>query len=122
MMMEQLSTMNKQMVTREFLENDHAVQTSERKQHVQETVAPVVARQDAADARFVALEREVQSLRACPAASPQIQAVIQRQQRAIDKLDPSTRSLSIIGFKDVDPKVREHVIRPSVASNFPTPQ
>ena len=95
--MEQLSTINKQMVTREFFEHDHASQTSELKQHVQETVAPVVAHQDAADAKLVALGREIQSLRTCPAASPEIQAVIQRQQRAIDKLDPSIHWLQGCG-------------------------
>ena len=71
-----------------------------------ETVAPIVSRQDSADSRLAALEQEVKHLRHNVDHQPHVQTIVRRQQRLLDKLDPASRSLSVIGFSDVDPPSR----------------
>ena len=115
MMMEQLSGINQNRVTREFQEQYHAAQTIEMKQYVDETIAPVVSRQDSADSRLAALEQEVRPLREGAVHHPNVQAVVRRQQRLLDKLDPASRSLSVIGFTDMDPKSRVQLLESLMA-------
>ena len=80
-----------------------------------ETVAPTVSRQDSADSRLAALEQEVRPLREGAVHHPNVQAVVRRQQRLLDKLDPASRSLSVIGFTDMDPKSRVQLLESLMA-------
>ena len=86
----------------------YAAQTIELKQYVDETLALVVSRQDSADSRLAALRQGAVHDR-------NVQAVVRRQQRLLDKLDPASRSLSVIGFTDMDPKSRVQLLESLMA-------